>query len=215
MDRLTYCLAAFLLFGASVGGVHAPDGTEIQIDMPPELQMRNTGGSDGPRGPGSGSGLCVFTSVNHAAIWQGVEVLKDFQKWMTHYPGGGTPEKLAKMIARKCKEAGVPEPAYLQVEGWDPDVLQAACASGRMPGVTYGKSPTGRYGGRPIAHMVNIVHFDGKNVAVLDNNYPCSPKEPDSYEWMDVATFKRVHSMGGAWSVTLIEPGPPPLPRNR
>jgi hypothetical protein len=214
MDRLTSLLAAVLV-AASVGGTRAPDGTEIHVDMPPELQMHNTGGSDGPRGPGSGSGLCVFTSTEHAGIWQGIDSLKGFQKWMTHYPGGGTPDKLAKMIKRRCAELNIPEPVYIQVEGWDPDILKAACKGGRMPCITYAQSPTGRYGGARIAHMVNLVHFDERgNVAILDNNYPCSAKKPNNYEWMDAATFKRVHSMGGAWSVVFFEPGPPPLPRN-
>ena len=67
---------------AKVGGDSAPDGTPVQIDMPQNLRMHNTGGRDG-------SGLCVFTSINHAAIWQNVAQLKDFQKWMKSKPGGG------------------------------------------------------------------------------------------------------------------------------
>lgn len=58
------------------------------------------------------------------------------------------------------------------VEGSDLERLKLACRTGRMPGVTYAFSPTGRYGGARIAHMVNLVHADDQWFAVLDNNYP-------------------------------------------
>lgn len=197
---------------ASVGGTVAPDGQEIDIDLPMSQQLHNKGGSDGPRGPGSGSGLCVFTSVNNAANWQGVQILRDLRDWMTHYPGGGTPDKLDKMIKRKCAEAGVPVPPYIQVEGLDLAILKEACKGGRMPSVTYSYSPTGRYDGKRIQHMVNIANA-GNYYAVLDNNFVCTPEKPNNYEWLSEAEFVRSHKAGGAWSVILLEPGPAPLPR--
>ena len=52
------------VFGASVNGPVAPDGEEVQNDLPKEFpHIRNRGGSDG-------KGLCVFASLNHSAIWQ-------------------------------------------------------------------------------------------------------------------------------------------------
>lgn len=192
--------------GASVGGTHAPNGQEIDIDSPPSQQLHNKGGSDG-------AGLCVFTAVNNAANWQHVQILRDLRDWMTKYPGGGYPAKLDKVIKRKCEEAGVPVPNYIQVEGEDLAILTEACKAGRMPCVTYSQSPTGRYNGQRIAHMVNIVNA-GDWWAVLDNNYPCTSSKPNNYEWLTTAEFKRVHNMGGAWSVILLDPGAPPLPRN-
>lgn len=196
---------------AKVGGPISPDGQEeIQCDLPGELHKRNTGGI-GPRGPGSGAGLCVFTSIEHSAIHQNVPELLGFQKWMTHRPGGGYPEKVDKMVSVFCKERGVPVPRYLQVEGGDMEILKLACKTGRMPGVTYCWSPTGRYSGKYIAHMVNIVHASDEWACVLDNNYPGE----DRYEWMSWSEFRKTFmGNGGGWAVILLPPGPPPAPTN-
>jgi len=194
--------------GATVGGPVAPDGTEVQIDLPNDRHVRNTGGI-GPRGPGSGAGLCVFTSIQHAADWQGVEVLQDFQKWMTTRPGGGYPSKVDKMIGQKCAEAGTAKPAYLHVTGADLDMLRLACKTGRMPGVTYCRSFAGRYGGQRISHMVSLVHLDERWAAILDNNFP------KSLEWLSLDEFRRTYvGGGGGWGFILLDPGPPPTPRN-
>ena len=187
---------------AKVGGDSAPDGTPIQIDLPQELRIKNVGGRDG-------AGLCVFTSINHAGIWQDVEVLKDFQKWMRSKPGGGYPSKVDKMIVQKCKESNIPIPEYIQVEGKDLELLDLACKTGRMPSVTYGFSPSGRYGRQRISHMVSLVHADKKNYAVLDNNYI------DALEWLTHEEFQKTYMTDGGWSVILLHPGPPPVPRNR
>lgn len=193
---------------ASVGGKVAPDGkTEIQIDLPAALHLKNVGGSDG-------AGLCVFTSISHSARWCNVGLLADFRDWMKKYPGGGYPTKVDQKIAQIAKEKGVTPPSYLNVEGGKEilDVLRAACASGRMPGVTYSFSPTKRYGGQKIAHMVSLVHLDDKHACVLDNNFPGI----DKYEWMSVEEFLRTFTGGrSGWAVILLDPGPPPLPWNQ
>jgi hypothetical protein len=190
--------------GAKVGGSVAPDGTEIQIDLPGELHLRNKGGRDG-------AGLCVFTSINHSAYWQNVRVLQKFRDWMTKHPGGGYPSKVDKMIAQICKEEGVPVPDYIQVEGSDLEPLRLACKTGRTPGVTYCFSPSGRYGGQRIAHMVSLVHLDDKWAGILDNNYPGA----DKIEWLTIEEFKKTYmGGGGGWGVILLNPGPPPVPRN-
>jgi hypothetical protein len=187
---------------AKVGGDVAPDGTPVQIDFPKELRMENVGGSDG-------AGLCVFTSINHAALWQNVEVLKDFQHWMRSKRGGGWPEKVDRMIAAKAKEAGVEKPQYVQVEGEDLELIDLACKTGRMPCVTYGFSPSGRYRGRYISHMVNCVHSDGKNIAILDNNYI------EALEWDTRDEFRRAYTSDGGWTFVLLTTPPPPPPRNK
>lgn len=194
----------------------ANDGTPVQLDLPKALHMRNTGGSDGPRGPGSGSGLCVFTSINHAAYWQNVFQLQEFQKWMTKYPGGGHPQKVDAMIGKLCKEQGLPMPDYLNMQTNDLNILRSAVRSGRMPSITYNFSPVGRYGKSRIYHMVSLVAAgagkgpDGKGWwAVLDNNYP------GTFEWMSEAQFMRVYAYGGTgWTVCLLRPSCPPVPFN-
>lgn len=189
---------------AKVSGNTAPDGTEINLDFPGDRHNRNKGGSDG-------LGLCVFTSIGHSADWQEVPVLKDFRDWMTRHPGGGYPSKVDKMIERICQERGVSKPAYVQIEGTDLEILKAACQSGRMPGVTYSFSPTGRYGGQRIAHMVSLLHADDKWFAVCDNNYPGA----DKIEWMTPDEFRRTYIGGrSGWSVILLDAGPPPPPFN-
>lgn len=206
----TFTYLAAVSAGNVGGNIHT-DGTPIQADLPGRYHMKNVGGRDG-------AGLCVFTSINHAAHLQDVEVLKDFQAWMKQHPGGGYPEKVRAMIARKCKEKGVPEPLYVQVEGDDLEILKLACRTGRMPGVTYCWSPTGRYNGQRIAHMVSLVAAgvgkgpDGKGWwVILDNNYPGEGK----YEWLSEAEFKKTYTgMGGGWCVILLGHPPPPPPRN-
>jgi hypothetical protein len=188
---------------AKIGGDEAPDGTPVQVDLPPDLRMHNTGGRDG-------AGLCVFTSMNHAAIWQDVESLKDFQKWMKSKPGGGYPEKVAAMITQKCKELGVVEPKYVQVEGNDLEPIRVALKTGRMSCITYSFSPSGRYGGQRIAHMVNCVHDVNGYFGILDNNYP------EKIEWLDESEFKKSYGGGGGgWTIILLDAGPPPPPRNK
>lgn len=215
----------FLVLVASLraaGGAHvtkepvAEDGTPVQIDLPKSLHLRNKGGSDSPRGPGYGSGLCVFTSLNHSAYWQNIWILQDFRDWMTHFPGGGYPAKVDSMIARLCKDRHAAKPKYLQSETNNLDILRLAIKTGRMPCITYYHSPTGRYGGSRISHMVNLVSAgtgkgpDGKGWwTVLDNNYP------GSYEWMSEAEFLRTASGGNKiWSVIFLSPTPPPVPVN-
>lgn len=207
LDLTLTVLAALTIsqVGARVGGTIAPDAkTEIQLDLPGQFHTKNVGGSDG-------AGLCVFTSIQHAAQWQNVGALKDFQKWMRQHPGGGYPEKVDAKIKQICKEKNIPIPSYLQVEGKDIEVLKLACKTGRMPSVTYSYSPTGRYGGGKIAHMVTLSHADDQWFCVLDNNFPGTT----AYEWMSPQEFLRTYAAGGqGWSVILLDPGPPPPPRN-
>lgn len=192
--------------GAKVLGRVHDDGTEIRCDLDPSQHQKNTGGSDG-------AGLCVFASMRHSGLWQGNEVFADLFNWMKRHPGGSYPQKTDQMIARYCQEKGLPKPRYLQVEGGDLEVLRKACASGRMPGVTYSFSPSGRYGGSRISHMVSLVHADSKHFVILDNNYPGKEGREDVYEWLTPAEFAKVYAPG--WAVILLDPpGPPPRPWN-
>src|SRR5438132_258415 len=143
MQRLLcFLLLSGTTYGASVSGPTAPDGTEIQIDLPQNLQRRNTSSR--------GEGCCVFTSIHHAALWQDVPALQEFPKWLQSkgLPGGGYPGNVKSRITQICKERGLPEPEYIQVQGRDLEILKLATKTGRLPAVTYSKSPTGRYSGQ-------------------------------------------------------------------
>jgi hypothetical protein len=139
-----------------------------------------------------------------------VPPLTEVFEWMRTKPGGGWPEKVDRVIADLCKAKRMPRPDYLQVEGNDFELLRRACRTGRMPGVTYAFSPTGRYGKARIAHMVNLVHADERWCAVLDNNFP------GTIEWMSPAEFQRTWTGGSGhgWAVILLAEGPPPAPSN-
>lgn len=195
---------------AVVGGSVHPDGTAVACDLPDRFHQKNTGGSDG-------AGLCVYASARHTGRWQNDAAFEGLFDWMRSKPGGSYPEKFDKTLKQFCQEKGLPVPRYIQVEGGDLEILKLACKTGRMPGVTYCVSPTGRYGGQRIAHMTSLAGAgegkgpDGKGwYVILDNNYP------QSYEWMSESEFRKAYTgMGGGWAIVLLLPSPPPPPRNQ
>lgn len=187
---------------AQVNGSVFSDGTEIRCDLPPDFHVKNRGGSDG-------SGLCVFASLKHSGIWQNDPIFSGLFEWMFSHPGGGYPEKVDRIIAQYCQEKNLPRPPYVQVEGTDLGILELACKNGLMPGVTYSYSPSGRYGGSRISHMVSLVHADARHFVILDNNFP------KTYEWMSPDEFRKTYTGGrSGWAVIPLRPGPPPVPRN-
>jgi hypothetical protein len=188
---------------ARVGGPVLDDGTEIDLDLPSRLHVRNRGGSDG-------LGLCVFASMRHSGLWADEPVFAALFEWMFTRPGGGYPDKVERMVTRYCTLEGKPVPPYVQVEGRDLEILQRAVRAGLMPGVTYYRSPTGRYGGRRIPHMVSLVAAGEKWWAILDNNFP------GTIEWMSRDEFLRSYTDGASkgWAIIPLTPGPPPIPRN-
>jgi len=195
-----------LLFGASVGGPRAPDGTEVACDLPGEFHRKNTSSR--------GEGCCVWTSIHHAALWQNVPAYQEAPKWIQDHkvPGGAWPGAVEKQLPKMAAERNAaPAPEFLNYEGSDLSILRLACATGRMPAVTYSVSPTGRYGGSRIAHMVSLLHADDKWFVILDNNYVGA----EQLEWLTPDEFKRSWTMGGGgWAVILLGPPPPPVPRN-
>lgn len=178
------------------------NGVEVQLPLPPDFHTKNVGGSDG-------AGLCVFDSMHHSGIWCNEPVFSAIFDWMKKHPGGGYPEKVTKMVKQCAKELGLPEPDYIQVTGKDLEILKTACRLGRMPGVTYNHSPTGRYNGMRISHMVNLVHADDNWFVVLDNNYVTGEKH---LEWMSPSEFSKVY--GAGWAVIPLKAGPPYGPSN-
>lgn len=197
---------AYSSAGAQVGGRVAPDGkTEIQVDLPSSLHQRNINSV--------GLGCCVFRSIDHAARWQNIPALIGFPEWMVSrgIPGGGYPGKVDDLIPKIAADRGLPVPDYLQVEGTDLEILKLATRTGRMVSSTYSVSPTGRYDGRKIDHMVNTPHADDANFAILDNNYIGD----NAYEWLSPAEYLRSYALGGrGWAVILLGPPPPPPPTN-
>lgn len=190
---------------AVVGGRVSPDGVPIQCDYPGERMKPNVGGSDG-------KGLCVFDSASWAMDWHRHREGYGLLEWMTRKPGGGWPEKFDAMMAEFWREKGKPAPRYVQMEGDDIPFVIDALAKGKLVCGTYWRSPTGRYQGQRIAHMVCIAHHDGERVAVIDNNF-CGA---DKVEWMSAAEFRKtfLNSSGKGWAIAFDAPPPPPPPHN-
>jgi hypothetical protein len=196
---------------AQVGGAVAPDGkTELQADIPGDLQQRNIASR--------GLGCCVFRSIDHAARYQNVPALVHFPEWMVEHgvAGGGWPAKVDQLIPLIARDRGLPTPEYIQVEG-PPEkvlpVLKLAGSTGRMVCVTYSRSPTGRYNGQQIAHMVNSAACGAgpsSLYAILDNNYIGE----QNYEWLSEHEFIRACGPRSIWAVILLAPPPPRPPRN-
>jgi hypothetical protein len=183
----------------------SPDGiTRARIDLPAYLHMKNTGGW-GPFGPGSGSGLCVFTSIEVGSRWQNVSELTGFQKYMTFQPGGGWPDKVDKTLKAFCKKKGVPVPLYVQHTGGDMRFLELAVKTRRMACVTY--AGMDNYYNGDIAHMVDLAHLDKDRAAIIDNN------RPGKWVWMTRDEFEyrwHMNTTGHGWAFVLLAPPPPP-----
>jgi hypothetical protein len=197
---------------ARAGGLVAPNYKPAALQFPPEMYVRNTAGTDG-------LGLCVFTSLHHAGKWQNAELFVKQLEFMRKQPGGGYPSKVDNVLRAASKQFGLAIPQYVQIQDRDIDVLKLAIKNGYMPSVTYGISPTGRYNGKKISHMVNLIHADDNFFGVLDNNYV----GPDEIEWMTPAEFMRAYTTNGrspvggvnGWAVVLLTASPPKPPTNR
>jgi hypothetical protein len=182
------------------GGPLGPDGkTEVTCDLPVSERKHNVGGRDG-------AGLCVFTSIMHAARYQSELRLLNFQDQMRQEPGGGYPQKVDAMI----KKYG-PGTQYVQYEGNSPEILKTAMKTGRMPGVTYNGHDV-HYGGS-IAHMVSLVAYDEAHdlACILDNNFVGE----NELVWLSCNEFlKRWKGGGQGWAIVLLAAPPPPVPKN-
>ena len=189
------------LYGIDAG-TRENHGEAVTVDLPDSQHLRNTGGSDG-------KGLCVFTSIDHAARYQNEKALIGFRDFMASHPGGGWPQKVDQFIPRMAASKGLPTPDYVQHTGGDLEFLKLALATGRYPCVTYAGSDGVFYRGN-IAHMVNLVHLSDKWAVIHDNNYP------KQYLWMTPAEFaSRWRGNGGGWAVVLLSPPPTPIPVNK
>ncbi|MCS7159925.1 MAG: hypothetical protein RMJ19_05580 [Gemmatales bacterium] len=196
---------AALVLTATVGGLVSPAGERAACDLPEKEHRKNLAGRDG-------AGLCVFASLTHCGKWHNQPLLEGMLDWMTRHPGGGWPEKVDRMIELRAKETNQRVPRYVHIRTYDPELLRTAVRKGYMVCVTYYRSPTGRYGGRTISHMVNLVHAgpeDRKSEplwGILDNNYP------KTIEWMNESEFASATGgrNGSFWAMLILEPPPPP-----
>lgn len=179
-------------------------GEVLDADLPGKLHMKNIGSKI------DGAGMCVTTSIEMAAKFQGLKKWEGFRDFAAQEPGGGYPKKVDQLIEAYARTKGIPVPKYLQYEGPDCEkIVEAACRSGRMPCVTYGYGD--RYPGR-IAHMVCCPKYSGQWAVILDNNFPGEA----AYEWMSKAeAMKRIKSpRNDGWVFVWLDPPPPPSPRN-
>lgn len=184
------------------GREHA--GESLTCDLPASEHLTNIGSRV------DGRGMCVMSSIEIAARWQGLESLRGLRDWCAKEPGGAYPAKVDRQLRDFCKSRGIPVPNYLQYEGRNPGPILDRCEkTGRMACITYGFSP--RYHGA-IAHMVCCAKHGGRWAVVLDNNFPGE----HSYEWMSREELLRRISYpdGRAWIFVWLAPPPPPVPRN-
>lgn len=178
------------------GPVH--DGVEVTIDLPAAHHRRNEGGTDG-------AGLCVWAAIEMAGKWSNVESLAGLWATMKAQPGGGWPERVDRVLQEVA-----PDLAYVQYEGADPTIMEAALRSGRAVCITYGYGEFyRRRGSDTIAHMVLLVHLDATKAAIIDSN------DPEHVTWMSRSELLKrwVHPTGQGWTVVLLAPPPPPAPR--
>lgn len=175
-----------------LGGRKSPDGT-IEIVLGENIW-------NWPKNIASkGLGCCSFRSLDYAARWQYVPELIGLPEKMKGdgVAGGGWPEKVQTIMLRYA-----PTVPYYQDTTGDFRLLEAMCASKRLPCVDYsGHCPHYSHG---IAHCVNVAAAsrDKDWVAILDNNYP----DDRNLVWMGVSEFcKRWH--GWSYGILAETPG--------
>ena len=147
--------------GPSVVAGRSYDGDELTVDLPASEQMENIGSFL------DDAGMCVFTSIEMAARYCGIESFRGFRDWCAHtYNGGGDPDNVVEHIAAYCRFKGIPVPPYKQYEGTDPGpILAKLDSTGRPACITYGQSPryvSGRNPTGTVAHMTCCIGFHGK-----------------------------------------------------
>jgi hypothetical protein len=180
------------------------DTESLTCDLPAKEHLKNIGSAV------DGQGLCVMSSIEMAARWQGLEQMRGLRDWCAKQPGGAYPAKVDQQLRVFCAARHIAVPPYLQYEGGDPRPILDLCnRTGRMTCMTYGYSP--RYRG-PVAHMTCCAKFGSRWAVCLDNNFPGD----QSYEWMTLEELVRrvKYSSGSAWLFVWLAPPPPPVPHN-
>lgn len=196
----------------------SPEGAVAIIDLPTDLHMRNTGGSDG-------YGLCVNTSLEIASRWHNLPEMSGLQEWSTKRLGGSTASQVPGDLVAFAKHKKIKVPSYVQHTGGDDAFLELIYKTRRMPCMTYaGKDD---FYNETIAHMVNGAYLDGMNGAIIDNNRPgnwvWSTRKQHLNRWKGLddngnplrisigrgRLFRSV-PVGGGWVFCWLAPPPPP-----
>jgi hypothetical protein len=173
------------------------DGRRAHAPIPPEVHVRNEGGSDG-------AGLCVISSVLANGMAVGVPGLdvpgideasgrqmpgKGSALWRTakSRPGGYSPDKLQGLL-----DEVAPAEKWASYVGRDPAMLERLSRMGYPIGSTMNTGEL--YHMRPIHHMISLVHFDRDQdlAGVVDNN------RPGIYSWMTSREYMRRWIDGGS-----------------
>ncbi len=191
--------------GESIINSREHGGEVLACDLPGAEMMKNIGSQV------DGAGMCVMTSIELAARWQGLEQYRGLRDWCAKFPGGAYPQKVDDQLKRFAREHHLPPPAYLQYEGAVPRPLLELCdKTGRMACITYGRGP--RYQQRTIQHMVCCPKFSQRWGVVLDNNFPGI----DKYEWMSLEELlnRMKWPSGQSWLFVWLEAAPSPIPHN-
>lgn len=202
---LLLALVAAAPLVAQTSFVNGPshEGLELTCDLPEAEHIKNIGSKI------DGAGMCVMSSIEMAARFDGLEQLRGLRDWCAQFPGGGYPAKVDEQLAKFFKEKGIAPVPYMQYEGNSPEkILDLIDRTGRMACITYGYSP--RYGQR-ISHMTCCAMFRGKWGVVLDNNFIGDSQ----YEWVERAELVRRIKIGSAWVFVWLSPPSPPSPKNR
>lgn len=210
-------------FGPSVVGGKSHQGEEVTADLPLPEMMWNIGSRV------DGYGMCVMTSIEQAARYQGIESHRGLRDWAAKFPGGAWPQKVDDQLARYAREKGLTDPpGYLQYNGGDDaefrTLLELIDRTGRIACIAYGYSP--RYGSA-INHMVFSPKCgSGQFACIVDNNKigGVTDAEASRYEWMSRAELiDRMKTnadrfgrpvKANPWVFVWLAPPPPPPPSN-
>lgn len=175
-------------------------GIKASAPIPPELHVRNEGGSDG-------AGLCVISSLLANGRYQKVPGLgsyapttlgqggKDSRLWRLakSRPGGYSPDK-AKALAAEA----LPGELYASLVGTgtaeDFEMIEQLSKAGYPIGMTMNTAAL--YGYRPIHHMVSWPQFRRSGYSCfVDNN------KPGVFSWIPSAeAMRRAVDMGMVWA---------------
>lgn len=154
-------------------------GVRAAAPIPPQLHIRNEGGSDG-------AGLCVYASMVIAGAYQqaaDLMGLKDSALWryVKGRPGGSYPEKLIRDVQAVYGDGA----KVTNYNGQDDTVMENLTEEKKPFGITFGQGRN--YGNARIPHMVTGIHYSRKTgwACIVDNNFP------GVYSWMPAVELKR------------------------
>lgn len=170
-----------------------PNGREANAPFKPEHRMENWSTF--------GLGNCVVASCCQNAKFSGhPEWAGTFKSLTNGVPGGHYPEKLEKLLQDAKKKHpelrwvqfwGQGEAGYKELLAWN--------AKGFPVGITWGTGT--RYGNRPIAHMVSLVHADEEYWMIADNNFI------EEFSTVPSPEGRRRWAMGSdEWGVVIVPP---------